>query len=655
MTLSPQEIMPSMGRRGERPCFISADAYGPLADEILAIPGVQRATGGFNCTWDIAWAVAALAGVPAPQLPLQDEASRVAAVMQMPGLARYRELGFAQKLRGYQKEDALQLALWHWGFLAEPMRSGKTPITLAAAELVGAEKILCVVPALPKLGWAEEIAAWCDEEAVILYGRAGKVARVFCKQCAGRGFHAEDGSQCDACKLLNGQSNGLRLIDAGHGTCTKHDTPCPACAKELHETIDRARYVIVNYELIVAQQAKDAAGVKYIRPDLLGWVPHLARYHFDLVIADEAHMLRGRNTDETKKGQTRREKFNALAETIDRCWLVGGTPQFSYVRDWWGQLDAASCGAATSWSDDRLFFDFDRRYCNGDMGEYGWENSGSSQYAETELHQRIQHFAIMRPRSEILPDLPKKQRQVLRIEADVAMSAVRRILRGKMDIGDKTKKLMAQTAKVKLPHVLENTTPELIEGLKIMVVCFNPDSAELYADAFKKQCKKREYKRRLADVRCQVWCAHGEVSIDARRKMGRAFREHQGAGVFVMTIGAFQVGVSLRGAVTEHWIDMHHDPSAMLQAEDRPYEPDPKTGKYDERGLSLVYYVVKGTIDEHREARFLPKVDALARVTDEEGAVQLRATMTKEEVKESLAETLERLAGHIGEDWEDAA
>ena len=655
MTLSPQEILPSMGRRGERPCFLAGEAYGARADEILAIPGVQRVTGGFACTWDVAWAVAALLDVDAPQLPLQANDSRVQAVLQMSGLERYRKLGFPEKFRSYQKEDALQLALWHWGFLANPMRSGKTPTALGAAELVGAEKILCVVPALPKLGWAEEIARWCDEEAVILYGRAGKVARVFCKSCMGRGFNTDDGSSCDDCKLLNGQSNGLRLIDAGHGTCTKHDTTCPQCAQELHETIDRAKYVIVNYELIVAQQAKDAAGVKYVRPDLLGWVPHLARYRFDLVIADEAHMLRGRNTDESKKGQTRREKFNELTARIDRCWLVGGTPQFSYVRDWWGQLDAASLGAATTWSDDRLFFDFDRRYCDGQTGDYGWENSGASQYAETELKRRIQRFAIMRPRSEILPNMPKKQRQVLRIEADVAMTAVRRILRGKLDIGDKTKKLMAQTAKVKLSHVLENAMPELVEGLKIMVVCFNPDTAKLYADAFKKQCKKREFKKRMEKVRAQGGGPHGEVSVDARGKMGRAFREHRGAGVFVMTIDSFQVGVSLRGAVTEHWVDMHHDPSAMLQAEDRPYEPDPKTGEFDERGLSLVYYVVKGTIDEHREARFLPKVDALARVTDEEGAVQLRGTMTKEEEKETLAATLERLAGHIGEDWEDAA
>ena len=64
---------------------------------------------------------------------------------------------------------------------------------------------------------------------------------------------------------------------------------------------------------------------------------------------------------------------------------------------------------------------------------------------------------------------------------------------------------------------------------------------------------------------------------------------------------------------------------------------------------------MKGTIDEHRESIVLPKVDALARVTGEEGAAELRATLGVEEEKETLSQTLSRLAAHIdcSEDEDD--
>jgi hypothetical protein len=254
---------------------------------------------------------------------------------------------------------------------------------------------------------------------------------------------------------------------------------------------------------------------------------------------------------------------------------------------------------------------------------------------------------VKRPRSEILKDMPPKQRQVIRIEGEQNATGARRILRGKLNASGKTKKLMAHTAKVKLPHVLENAIPELMDGQRIMVVCFNPDTAKMYASAFEKECNKREYRARLRETNVQVWVADGTVGVDARFKMGKAFREHTGAGVFIMTIDAFQVGVSLKGAVTEHWVDVHHDPAAMLQAEDRAYEPGIT------HGLTIIYYVVKGTIDEHRESIVLPKVDALARVTDEEGANELRSILGAKEEKETLEQILDRLAAHLGEQGDD--
>ena len=136
--------------------------------------------------------------------------------------------------------------------------SGKTVSALAAAILVGARKVLIVCPALPRLGWAEEIARWVRHEAVLCEGRAAEVVRIFCRACNGTGRVAN--AACGECRLLNGQSRGLRLIDASHGRCTKHGHECSSCRADLEAALESARFTITNYELLSSQLEKDAAG-----------------------------------------------------------------------------------------------------------------------------------------------------------------------------------------------------------------------------------------------------------------------------------------------------------------------------------------------------------------------------------------------------------
>ena len=174
------------GGRGERPVFIASQVDWERQRDITEVPGVVAVPGGFRCTWDVAWAVAALLKVEAPTLPLATEAEYNAALANLPGIARYRELQLNKRLREYQITGAGFLALRSWAMLCDPMRAGKTLTALAASVLTGTQKTLVVCPALPKLGWAEEIARWVEEEAVVLEGRAGAVARRFCKTCMGR-------------------------------------------------------------------------------------------------------------------------------------------------------------------------------------------------------------------------------------------------------------------------------------------------------------------------------------------------------------------------------------------------------------------------------------------------------------------------------------
>jgi SNF2 family DNA or RNA helicase len=565
-------------------------------------------------------------------------------------------------MRSYQKPAAAFLALRDYAMLCDPPRAGKCLPTLAASVLVDARRTLIVCPALPKLGWAEEVAKWVGEEAVILEGRAGKVARKFCMACRGRGFTVDPAAatplRCEHCKKKNGQSDGWKLVNATYGTCSAHGHTCPACEQELYDLIDQAKYVIVNYDLLAAQKARDGAGREYFRADLPGWVPALSQFEFDLCILDEAHNVRGWSSAQKARGQSRRERVNRLTEMVPRVWGVTATPMFGFVRDYWGQLDTISKGAVSG-NDARTPFNFHVRYCEGEKGEYGWRADGRTAFAETELVQRMKYFMLRRERDEILKDMPPKPRHVVRIEGDTKSTKVKRALRarkaqtGRQSRADTAKTLMVLAAEIKTPHVVEAVMEDLSAGAKVMVVAVNPDSVRMLAKALEKECRKKSNAPRMRAVNVKIWEAHGEgISAAARAKMAKRFSQHTGAGAICLSIDAWrQGGVSLEGVTAEHWIDLHHDPAANLQVEDRAYIPGIT------KGLSISYYVLKGSYDEHREARILPKIESLARMQQDVDAATLRAAFQRETdaSAQTLVDTINDLCAHIDEEyWEDA-
>jgi hypothetical protein len=504
--------------------------------------------------------------------------------------------------------------------------SGKTLETLAAATLIDAKKILVVCPALAKFEWADQAARWLGEEAIILEGRAGTAARRHCINCEARG-RMPDGEYCPACKMRNGQSRGYAKFDGERD------------AAELDAAISAARYVVVNYDLLVSQSASDAAGQQYYRGELPGWAPTLATHTFNLCIADEAHLLRGWTPGKQRAGQTRRERFSQVVEHIPVVWGVTGTLIYGFVRDAWGPLDAVS-GGLWSGAGDRLPFRFHARYCEGHKDEYGWKADGRSIHAQTELKRRLTHIKIQRPRSEILKDMPAKVRQVVRIEPGERVRAVHVASKG--DRTSKIRRQLEATAKLKRPTVVENLIAEMAEGNKVLVFALLRKNAEKLAKELEKACRSREHKNRMAQVHPRIWLAHGEATSESRFRQARAYREWDGAAAFVTTIDAVQVAISLNGATSVHFADLHWQPSAMLQAEDRPYEKGIS-------GLTIVYYVVKGTIDEHIEAIVLPKVETLSRVVDEEGADEMSAAFDDDET-ETVDQLWDRLTAHMGGD-----
>lgn len=478
--------------------------------------------------------------------------------------------------------------------------SGKTPTTLAAASLIGSKKTLIVCPSIAKLVWATEIAKWMQLPSTILYGRGGDEARTFCVACNGTGRISHD--YCPSCKGKNGQSYGAVI----------HRPPAVA------DALGAARFIICNYDLLIPQAEKDAAGRRTERGDLPGWSLLLAQQGIDLVIADEAHILRGRSKRD-RAGESRRDKLLEVSKGVPRFWALSGTPVYGRVADLWALLDIVSDGLYG-----RPFFRFDVRYANGHKGEYGWENDGATNVEE--LKARLDVFMLKRDRKEILPHLPPKTRQVVRIDGGKAEF---KKPKGKRGAGGLHGALRV-TAKVKEPTVTEVVMTECGEGAKVVVFSYLRESAESLAKAIAAASDK-DPRLKLRNFR--VWCVSGDTPVEARFKQAQAYREWPGAACFVATIDSVPVAISLKGAQSVHFADLTFDPASLLQAEDRPYEVGTS-------GLTIVYYVVEKTVDEHVVELVIPKMQTLENVVKESAAGDFREAFHGVSDPDAMAEEI---------------
>lgn len=667
-----------MGARGERPVFFPcSQTSGTWLSGILEIPGVQKVPGGIRCTWDVAWAVARLLRLPEPQVPTHDG--------PLPGLERYRALKFHEKTYPRQKEDILFLARRAAAILAEPMRSGKTIMAIGASVLVDSRKTLVVCPEFARLGWADEIARWAREPALMLCGRGGREARLRCMTCQGR--KTVNDRPCPDCRARNGQSLGctiydvpeLRRVEGNTYRCPRHDVTvtlepddqrvarCRLCHDRLHQALLDARFIIVNYELLVRQHMNVGDGRVQGRADLAGWVEPLKSIPIDVCIADEAHMLRGWSTSKKRQGEARNERFLELVGTnrIPRVWMVTGTPFYGFVRDIFWLLECATGGL---WgSDTRLRGrKFMVRYAGGVQTSRGFQAKDRTIYAETELMRRLlgttdaegrrnfDGLMVQRPREELFADVPPMQHQLVYLDLPEAPSHVTR--RGREGISNAIRALNP----LKTEALMDRFLDELAEGNKIVVFAFHVQSAKQTFLAFEKAFVRNDVRTRMREVNARAWLATGlrrkneegddaltdeqkknwATSGDQRYLLAEAFRNHAGAGVLVATIDALPGALSLRGASSVHFLDLHWSPGAIAQAENRPWYPEVKD-------LQVVYYVVRDTVDEYVAAEVLPKAETLARMGREAGAEAMLAAFGRQEEERTLESIFDRLTKHL--------
>lgn len=334
----------------------------------------------------------------------------------------------------------------------------------------------------------------------------------------------------------------------------------------------------------------------------------LCLHCWDLLIVDEAHYIKNEKS-------ARAKTVHAIGKTAERKIALTGTPIpnrpveiFSILKlvdpGNWDQAHGKSKGG---------FFKFAFRYCGASNNGHGWDFSGSSNLPE--LQERLRATCMVRRlKADVLTELPPKRRQIVEVEGNGATNAVRaereawdrqeeefERLQSSVELAkaetadeygeavarmrqsvkaafEEISKLRHATALAKAPKVADHVrlALEADETTKIVVFAHHHDVIDLIHDELAE----------FGSVKLT-----GETKTEDRQAAVDRFQTDPTCRVFVGSITAAGVGITLTASAHVVFAELDWVPGNVSQAEDRCH----RIGQRD--NVLVQHLVLDGSLD----------------------------------------------------------
>jgi SWI/SNF-related matrix-associated actin-dependent regulator 1 of chromatin subfamily A len=317
-------------------------------------------------------------------------------------------------------------------------------------------------------------------------------------------------------------------------------------------------FVIVNYDIL-----KNFYDVKN-KPESL-----LTKGNFDLVILDEAHMVSNPQAQRTKI-------INHFVKSINRAWLLTGTPMTSRPMNYYNLLNLIESPVAQNWMAYAI------RYCQGYQFTAGkrkvWNVTGASNLEE--LRDRTSKQILRRLKEDVL-DLPDKiiTPVYLRLQSKEYENLMGEYYDWYDKNPDESKSLTVQFSKLmkvrkvianeKVNQTIEFAENILDQGKKVIIFTNFTDTLQSIYQHFGKQAVYLD----------------GSCSNSVRQQAVDQFQNDEKVRVFVGNLKAAGVGLTLTSAEVVIMNDLSFVPAEHAQAEDRAY-------RYGQKSNVLVYYPI---------------------------------------------------------------
>lgn len=477
----------------------------------------------------------------------------------------------------YQKEAVVFFDINNGiAILGDEPGAGKTAQIIAYA-IKNNLKTIVICPASLKLNWRNEIYKFSNEKAFIYKYNPPKKFNIKTNSKEESLFHVINYESLDTYFKLN-YSHTCKNNKCKHKFVDHKKThkKCPNCGFE--KTISsRITKNLSPFE--------DEKGI-ILNPE-----------DYDLIVCDEAHYLKNQSSKRTKLV---RKMFINVPKKI----LLSGTAIKNRTEELFSLLNFID---PKEWDN---LHTFALRYCAAFESNFGWDYKGASNLDE--LFQRISPYFLRRLKRDVLKNLPEKTFTVLpialtekqfrdyeKIEKNVVevineMGEVEDVEEDGLFISA-LQKLRKFTSDIKVDESLDYLQNIVDSNQKIVVFCNFISSAEKIYNHFKDNAV----------------IFTGEYNMQHKQDAVDKFQNDENCNIFVGTIGAAGVGITLTAADTSLFIEEAWSPSDNIQAQDRIHRASQKSSS-----VRIIKFVCEGTIDEYIEEVLAKKESIITKVLD---------------------------------------
>jgi len=356
-------------------------------------------------------------------------------------------------------------------------------------------------------------------------------------------------------------------------------------------------FTIINYDILnrfhqIEDKRKKEETKSYINEE-----------NFDLLIVDEAHMIKNKDT-------IRGKIVAQIAEKIPKVWLLSGTPIANRPMDYYNLLKVCQVPVTNN------FQHFAYRYCaaksfnkklkSGKIKRI-WLTDGASNLEE--LHQKTKNYILRRKKEDHL-NLPPKIVSPFYLELENKKGYENAFEDYVNWLKSEGRKLGPARQMVEMIVLRKFISEEKIPFTIDMVRNFleqSEDKKIIIFTVFTESLKK--LKQEFGDI---AVCHNGEMSDKEKQKSIDKFQNDQNTRIFIGNIVSAGSAITLTASDTTIFHDMDFSPSNHQQAEDRNYRIS------QDKTVNVYYPVFEATIEEKIYDILQKKKEIISKIMGEE-------------------------------------
>ena len=460
------------------------------------------------------------------------------------------DLPYSEKLKNYQRAGIVFSNIARRCIVGDDRGLGKTLEALSVCEANGLKKVLVVAPGYLKRGWEREVKN----------PAWGITTPVF-----------------------------IAMGERQHRT------------KIIQDYFESAGgYLVVNNEMIRESEK-------------VGGYPFLLKQKWECLIYDEAHRLKGRDSQwvhATKKMAAREEM---------RIMLLTGNAISNSPDDVWQLLNILDSKKFAS------YWAFVEYFCQVVDGFFGKEVAGVRKDTIAQLQFTLQPYLIRRLKAQVAPELPEKIHHLIDVDLEgkqrtfyrtLEKKMIIQLINGGLEVVDtvvalniRLQQAIANPAIIGGPDesIVEKTVTELAKDLisgneRVLVGMWYRDAVSLIKPKLEKFCK--------------VYVVTGDVAGDKRDRVVQAWKSSEKPGILLGTIKAMSEGINADECDHIIYADKSYVPLDNEQLEDRIHRIT------STRVKNYYHIVVRDSISADKEAILTAKTRMIDEVLSMKAVAQ---------------------------------